>query len=417
MDVKKESSNFFKVGLCDKAFVFFISIFAFLVPIDKQMANTALIFLTISFLFLLRKYKVNYTLFFQQPLVKPLGCFFATLLVSIIFSSNILISIREYLRMITCVLPFLFFAILSVCNHSVPCDLKQRSIHCYMGGCLISALYAIYQYLTTKQLYVTSFYAHHAMFGSFMEVVLPLLAVFFIAQPNYKKKILYFFLGLVCLAALILTQARGPWLGAGIALFVVLIAMRNKLYVNKKSITASIVLIAIVLVMASPLYLNRVKTITDLNWASNYHRVLIWESTIHMIQDYPLTGVGLGQFRKIYNAQYISPLSQEPFHLHAHNSYLMYAAENGLINLLAFIYLLFSIGKSLFEKQKLRDPIGIAVLAVFVALLTNSMVDSFFWATHLAKILWLFIGIALYNLQVRGGISDLKDIRAYVGKE
>lgn len=388
----------------------FISLFAFLAPIDKQMANIALIFSTISFLFLLRKYKVNYALFFQQPLVKPLGCFFAVLLVSVIFSPNMLISIRDYLRMITCVLPFLFFVILNVC-HKFTYDLKQNTIHCYMAGCIISALYAIYQYLTTKQLYVTSFYAHHAIFGSFMEVVLPILAVFFIAQPNYKKKVLYFFMGLVCLTALILTQARGPWLGACTALFVVLIVMRDKLYVNKKSIIASIVLIAMVLVIASPLYLNRVKTITDPTWASNYHRVLIWESTIHMIQDYPLTGVGLGQFRKIYNEQYISPLSQEPFHLHAHNSYLMYAAENGLINLLAFIYLLFSIGKLLFEKQKLRDPVGIAVLAAFIAVLANSTVDSFFWATHLAKVLWLFIGIALYDLGVRSEFSDLKDTK------
>lgn len=394
----------------DKAFVFFISLFAFLTPIDKQMANTVLIFSTISFLFLLRKYKVNYALFFQQPLVKPLGCFFAVLLVSVIFSPNMLISIRDYLRMITYVLPFLFFAILNVC-HNFTYDLKQNTIHCYMAGCTISALYAIYQYLTTKQLYVTSFYAHHAMFGSFMEVVLPILAVFFIAEPIYKQKILYFFMGLVCLTALILTQARGPWLGACTGLFVVLIAMRDKLYVNKKSIIGSVVLIAMILAIASPLYLNRVKTITDPAWASNYHRILIWESTIHMIQDYPLTGVGLGQFRKIYNEQYISPLSEEPFHLHAHNSYLMYAAENGLINLLAFIYLLFSIGKALFEKQRLRDPIGIAVLAAFIAVLANSIVDSFFWAAHLAKVLWLFLGIALYNLGVRSEFSDLKDVK------
>lgn len=403
MDFKKLST----ISLEEKSFIIFISLFAFFVPIGKKMANTALIFSTISFLFLLRKQKINFKLFFQQPLIKPLGYFFVTLFVTVIFSTNVLDSLHEYLRLITYVLPFLFFAFLNVCHDSFAYDLKQGCIHCYMAGCTISGLYAIYQYLTTKHLHVTSFYGHHVVFGTFMEVALPILTVFFIEQPDNKKKTLYFLMGLICLVALILTQARGPWFGAAVALFVVIIAMRKRLYINWKSIIAGAVLIILLLTISSPLYLDRVKTMTDPAWSSNYHRFLIWGSTIHMIQDYPLTGVGLGQFIKIYNEQYISPLSEERSHPHAHNSYLMYAAENGLINLLAFLYLLSNIFIVLVDKK--REPISIAVLATFIAIVVSSFVDNLLWAPYLAKILWLFIGIGLYSSRVEGDVSSFTE--------
>lgn len=406
MALKGKLVELFDADIADRAFALFISLFAFLVPINKQLSNTALIFSALSFLFLLRKQKVNYKLFFQQqPLAKPLGYFFSALLAAVFFSTNVLSSVHEYIRMITYVLPFLFFAILNFCPNGFAYDLKKSCIHCFMAGCTISGLYAIYQYLATKQLHVTSFYGHHVIFGSFMEVVLPILTVFFIEQSNCRKKALYFFMGLICLVALILTLARGPWLGTAIALFIVIISMKKKLSENKKSMIAGAILIILLLTISSPLYLNRVKTITDPTMSSNYHRLLIWDSTIHMIQDYPLTGVGLGQFIKVYNEQYISPLSLERFHPHAHNSYLMYAAENGLINLLAFFYLLISILKSLLDKK--GDPISIAVLATFIAIVVSSFVDSILWAPYLAKILWLFIGLGLYNSRAQDGFSKI----------
>ncbi|WP_434133627.1 O-antigen ligase family protein [Sporomusa sphaeroides] len=388
--------------LYDNAFVFFIGVFAFLAPVDKQMANTALILSTISFLFLLRKYKVDWSSFFKQPLVKPLGYFFAALFVSVIFSTDVLISVREYLRMITYVLPFLFFAILNNCSHSFTYDIKKTGIHAYMLGCTIAGLYAIYQYWATGQLGVSSFYGNRIIFASFMEMVLPLLAVFLIEQPDYKKKSVYFIMGCICLITLMLTQARGPWLGVGSALFVMMIAMRKNIYENKKSYIAVAVLMLVLLTVVSPLYLERAKTLTDLNFSTNYQRISIWEATIPMIQDYPLTGVGLGKFAEIYNEQYYNnPLYKHYFWIHAHNSYLMYAAENGIVNLLAFVYLLFSIGKSLLDQK--GDTISIGVFSVVFAIAASSMVDDLLWAPYLAKILWLFIGIALYNPRIQEG--------------
>ncbi len=74
---------------------------------------------------------------------------------------------------------------------------------------------------------------------------------------------------------------------------------------------------------------------------ANSERVAHWVAGIHMFVDYPLLGVGIGNYQYAYPTYhpgiFVLPLG------HAHNYYINMAAEAGLLGLTAFILFLLAI--------------------------------------------------------------------------
>ncbi len=381
----------------DKVFMFFISAFAFFTPIGKAPANVSFAIAFFAGVFLLKKYNFHFSNLWRQPLVKPLGYLLLVIFITLFFSTDRRASFQEYPRMIVYVMPFLLFAAFRTCRETSKLFHIKRMLQSYVAGSALASCYAIYQFVQTRHLYVTGFYIHHSIFGSFLEMAMPIIATLFLEERSLKKRCLYLLAAVLCIAALLLSQARGPWVGAAAALFTVGYVMRRKLFANKKAVLAASIVILLFMMSMLPFYMGRAKTLTDPRWPSNYNRLYIWESSINMIKDYPLTGVGFDQFREVCNPKYVSPFTPERYHPHAHNSFLMMGVETGLIGLIAFLYLLFRIYKWLILMCRL-NPTGYnaAILAILVAITINSMVDNFFWAAYLAKIIWFFLGISVY---------------------
>jgi putative inorganic carbon (HCO3(-)) transporter len=76
--------------------------------------------------------------------------------------------------------------------------------------------------------------------------------------------------------------------------------------------------------------------VTDANYAS-LERLAFWQAALDMWRDFPLLGVGLGNYPIAY-ARYSLPKWRMALG-HAHNYYLNVAAETGLIGLLAYLAL------------------------------------------------------------------------------
>lgn len=382
----------------EKLFMFFFSAFAFFTPIGKAPANISFAIAFLVGIFLLKKYKFHFSDLWNQPLVRPLLYLLLIIFVTLFFSTDRRVSFQEYPRMIIYVLPFFLFGAMHTCRE-FRCFINiKRILQSYIAGSVVSSCYAIYQYMQTQHLYVTGFYIHHSIFGSFLEMALPIIAAFYVEERSVRKRGLYLAAALFCIEAMILSQARGPWVGAATGLLIISYAMRREIWDNKKAVAIAVITMILFIANMQPLYSERAKSLSDPRYPSNYNRLYIWQSSINMIKDYPLTGVGFGQFREIYNSRYLSPLSPERYHPHAHNSFLMMGAETGLISLLAFLYLFFHIYKWLIKICNFH-PVGYnaAVLAIMGAITVNSMVDHFFWAAFLAKIIWAFLGVSLYG--------------------
>jgi O-antigen ligase len=101
--------------------------------------------------------------------------------------------------------------------------------------------------------------------------------------------------------------------------------------------------------------------------------------TLEIVKDYPLAGTGAGSFFSVY-PMYDSGDTGSGFYKHAHNDYLEFASNLGLIafGLLGFCVLVSlyqAIRAQLVRRDRLAQGMGFAVTMAIVALLIHSSVD------------------------------------------
>ncbi|RCW62244.1 MULTISPECIES: O-antigen ligase family protein [Halanaerobium] len=208
---------------------------------------------------------------------------------------------------------------------------------------------------------------------------------------NYKK--IFYLIGIGSFTYILFqTNSRGAVLGFFASLFVFIGFM---VYYNIKSakIKYFITILLIILVMITP-YLLPDKLINKFDNLKNISannslktRVVMWESSIYMIKNNPILGVGVGNFQPNY-LDYIDNVSDENLtagsrkHDHPHNMFLFIAAEQGIPSLLLFLIMIFiSLKISLYNiyrypKFSFENLIGITSLSVFIVFIVHSMVDS-----------------------------------------
>ena len=121
-------------------------------------------------------------------------------------------------------------------------------------------------------------------------------------------------------------------------------------------------------------------------------RAFLIDAGIKMIQDRPLTGVGINAFRPAYPlyAQ-LTPHGHRDTPTHAHNIYLELTAETGLIGL-AGLLLAIGLGWRWFllaspERQALAAPYGATLVVMLFPLTTHTVLLAAFYFTLLLMVL------------------------------
>ena len=107
-------------------------------------------------------------------------------------------------------------------------------------------------------------------------------------------------------------------------------------------------------------------------------RILIWEDTLPMVGDYPLTGTGLGTYGLVYPFYAEKSLRDQSTALHPESDWLQLCSEAGLPALaLALLGLALLLRKipALAESSRRGWPVRWAFLAAFLAELLHGLVD------------------------------------------
>lgn len=106
--------------------------------------------------------------------------------------------------------------------------------------------------------------------------------------------------------------------------------------------------------------------------SANIHhgRTLVWKDTLNLVKDFPIFGTGFGTFQFIFTKYKTFP--QQVFYDFAHNDYLQFLAEGGVISLLSFLWLVF---RGLKMLVKGNTPIARGAAAGFIAILFHSFFD------------------------------------------
>jgi O-antigen ligase len=175
-----------------------------------------------------------------------------------------------------------------------------------------------------------------------------------------------------------------------------------------------LIALIIIVLLAPAAIQDRIMSITDIeNNRSNLGRIALWKGALLMFEDNPVKGVGINNFREVYMESYKQPNTVA--NSHAHNTYLNFLAETGIIGFSALIYLFFSISKYLFlAYQKLEDEFSkLFVLSVFSSFLgtfvIQGMTESNFSKSVVGRTLWFLIALAVIIVQINEQKTELSN--------
>lgn len=317
-----------------------------------------------------------------QGLIYPVILYILALFISLIFSQDKVSSLSELYKYIIGLFLFLIAASLSEREELL---VKQTIT---MAGLAISFL-AIYQYffgfrhlanylsnskflfpfaldyLQSRRVFLP--FVTPGILGGYLAMVFPM----FLTNKNRIWIILPIFF------ALLLTKSLAAFLSLFLGL-VIYLYLRRRLKKNSifYLLVMFILMIIIFILRSAP---GREHTQP---FFSIIMRLGYWKDAFEIIRTHPFAGVGLGNF----------DLNQSRY---AHNSYLQIWAEMGILGLVAFIWLVYSVFKKSFDalKQSLNRNQDLCLLVAGAIFLIHNCLDFTFFLPEVVFIWWVILGL------------------------
>jgi O-antigen ligase len=275
----------------------------------------------------------------------------------------------------------------------------RKIVYFLLFTAFLSGLYGIVQYIigvpmesgwvdpnSGIETRVFATFENPNIFAEYLIMIIPVGYAVMLREKKFKNRILTLGMGGAIFASLLFTFSRGGWLGAAAGAFLFL-------FMYQLSMLLKFIPVALMGLMILPAsILSRIASIGSLQDASNFYRMQIWEKSVEIIKDYPLTGVGLGfnSFRKI-SAKYIT--EADPYH--AHNTYLELAVEVGIIGLAMVIFLGLKMMGMVHHILKVDKYNGVLMLGFFaglISLMVHGMAEHVLYNPKIILLFWFYVG-------------------------
>lgn len=193
---------------------------------------------------------------------------------------------------------------------------------------------------------------------------------------------------IITVLALLLSQSRGAWFGF-IGMLGCISLFNRKLLI----IVLVIIVLAAIIFNASPVLKDRLSS--AFSPERNIDRIYIWQSSLKMMRDYPVFGVGAGVFFHLYEA-YAMPGSEPWGNIaYAHNIFLNVGTEFGLLGLALFLPLLAIVLYMSFSLAKTGNPFYQGLFAALVGVLIHQQVDVPIWGLGIGGGFWMLSGLVI----------------------
>lgn len=296
--------------------------------------------------------------------------------------------------------PIIFYIIARTINKD------QRFIYQMVSALVISSfiisLIGLYQLLTGVfiqaeggSIRLASVYGSPNNAALFLERSLPFVGAVLLLVPIKQRwlKLTTILIFVVVGLALILTLSAGAlFLAIPACTLTILLLVYGKRSFKYLIPLGLIFSIGFIFALQSP----RFERFLDLTSGTNFYRVRVWQSASQMVEDYPITGIGLDQFLYKYRGEYILPDAwQEPELSHPHNIVFDFWLRSGVIGILFLIFAIVGIIKVL--RQYLQQanqqsfPIIIGCIGALVSLISHGLVDNSIYVIDLAYVFSLIL--------------------------
>jgi O-antigen ligase len=203
--------------------------------------------------------------------------------------------------------------------------------------------------------------------------------------------------------ALALTLGRSAWIGASVAIALLLALKDLKLTVLLP------VFIAVLFAIAPGTVTKRVMSIFDVQEPTNQDRLAMIEIGARIVKDRPLTGVGPNMIPRVY-AEYRPDYAINQVNPHLHNVPLQIAAERGLPALaiwLWFVIALLAALVRLFRKQADKVPAA-AALAAVAAMLAAGLFEYNFGDSEFLMLFLVLVTLPFAAARGDNGIASAR---------
>ncbi len=284
-----------------------------------------------------------------------------------------------------------------------------RIISAVFLGLLLSSLDGIYQMIFGIDFFrhkpydsimgltrLKAAFPHTNIFAGYLALFVPVCLPVALYYLEGKKRIILeviFLLGLFCL---IFTFSRSAIFGVWLTLLIMGLIRKDKIVMG---IT---ILSMIVAPFIAPQSIKNWSSTTTSVWEFllNKERFVLYETSLNMIKEHPVVGVGVNTYVLNYQKYKLHDTSVETANTgwYAHNSYLQMAGEIGLIGLAVFIWLLILLiyqGFSYYRKYK-NSFFGLCSLGIvlgIVAFLINGLTETNLYYPKIAVLFWFEVGL------------------------
>ncbi|MFZ1400138.1 MAG: O-antigen ligase family protein, partial [Candidatus Promineifilaceae bacterium] len=130
-------------------------------------------------------------------------------------------------------------------------------------------------------------------------------------------------------------------------------------------------------------------------------RLSLWQASLNMVQNHPWFGVGLDNFLYEYRGRYILEAAwRDPNLSHPHNLLLDFATRIGLPGLLAGLWLMGNLARTLWRLRPTVSaewlPVVVGLGAALADMVAHGLVDHSFFLVDLAFAFYLLVGTAVW---------------------
>jgi len=307
-------------------------------------------------------------------------------------------------------------------------------------------------------------FSNRNFFGQYLCFAIPASITAIFISRSYKQRQLMIACLLITTGGLLLTRTKAAWIGILIAVIIFTFYNRKKMYEYiklRKKITVSIISIGFIIIFniintPAPGTTETFKwhkyLLGDFNLKDHdanyigkslpgfwniFMRIGYYKSTLNMMKDYPLFGVGLGNWRLVYPHYYISPFSEifikdgplksanifytdkNNFNItqRPHDDFLWLLSEAGAIGMIFILYFIFGHLKYLIQllKRCNNNTRDYYLLLFLMMSIIAIIVESFFDFPRQRAVpnlyMWSILGCtASWGSQVSNKISFNKSI-------
>ena len=332
--------------------------------------------------------------FIKSTLFKVILTFFILCIVSISFSNNVILSLHDISRQSTFFVSYLF---ISAFLFSKKLNIKLNVVFAFFVFSLLIESYFslkpiiydllfngnnIFDYTSINVNALIGLTGNRNITTAAIAIKLPFLYFFIIKSNNYLRTIFLSSLIFICALPIFLISSRAALLSfslLNIILILFLLFKSKDSYRYFKSVLiilftlCSYIMSVLILPSSTANGVDRLQTIALTNESSS-NRFTLWSNAIDYITNNPIIGAGIGNW-KIESAYYWGSLGNNylvPFH--AHNDFLEYATELGVIGGIVY-FLIFLISFAFILKSSTKH-LNISIILLMV--LGVYFIDSFF---------------------------------------